>query len=349
MIRFAWLQSRSQTVFAAGALAVLAVVAAITGVHLSHLYSSSVTNCQVNCSFATTQFLRHGHFLDHVFTIVAQLAAPLMGIFWGAPLLTRELESGTFRLAWTQSVSRSRWLATKLAVGGLVTIIVAGLLSLTITWWYRVFDPLTANKYAIFDERGLAPIGYAVFAFAVGTLIGAIIRRTLPAMAATLATYVFARVAVSLWVRPHLLSPVHKTESLLSGGQVGIASHNGSGLSLVAEGSGPPNSWTLSSHLVTGSGHVATASQLAGFLSQSCPAIAPPPGLGAAGHSVAAPPNQAVFQDCMNHAARTFHLAVTYLPADRYWTLQWLETGIFFALALLAATGCYWWVTRRSS
>jgi hypothetical protein len=44
-----------------------------------------------------------------------------------------------------------------------------------------------------------------------------------------------------------------------------------------------------------------------------------------------------------------FHVALTYQPASRYWTFQWLETGIFFALALTAAIACYYWVTRRTS
>ncbi|HYY79164.1 MAG TPA: hypothetical protein VFD04_08275 [Actinomycetes bacterium] len=51
----------------------------------------------------------------------------------------------------------------------------------------------------------------------------------------------------------------------------------------------------------------------------------------------------------MNQAAKLFRLLVTYQPANRYWTFQWLETGIFIALALAAAIGCYWWVTRRTS
>jgi hypothetical protein len=51
----------------------------------------------------------------------------------------------------------------------------------------------------------------------------------------------------------------------------------------------------------------------------------------------------------MNQAAKLFHVLVAYQPANRYWTFQWLEAGIFITLALLAAAGCYWWVTRRTS
>ena len=43
----------------------------------------------------------------------------LIGMFWGAPLIAHELETGTFRLAWTQSVSRRRWLLVKMGLVGL--------------------------------------------------------------------------------------------------------------------------------------------------------------------------------------------------------------------------------------
>jgi ABC-type transport system involved in multi-copper enzyme maturation permease subunit len=350
VIRFAWLQSRTQTLCAAAVLIALAVVAAITGVHLSHLYTSLVSHCQTGCGLSTSEFLTHDpSFLDHALTVLAQVAAPVLGIFWGAPLLTRELEAGTYRLAWTQSVSRSRWLVTKLTLVGLATAVVAGVLTLTITWWYRVLDPLTTNQYAVFDQRNIAPIGYAVFAFTTGALIGAIVRRTLPAMAATLAVFVAARVAVSLWVRPHLLSPVHKTMSLLTSGGLGLSSSNGSSFNLVAKGTAPQNAWTLSSHLVTSSGHVVTSSQASAFVRQYCPKIVPPPLGLKTGHASVRAADPAIFQACFTQAAQKFQLAVTYLPVSRYWTLQWLETGVFFVLALAAAAACYWWVTRRTS
>ena len=63
------------------------------------------------------------------------LAPALIGLFWGAPLIARELETGTYRLAWNQSVTRSRWTLAKLGIGGLASVAVAGLLSLMITWW----------------------------------------------------------------------------------------------------------------------------------------------------------------------------------------------------------------------
>ena len=351
MTRFAWLQSRTQTLAVAGALAALAVAAAVTGIQLSHLYTSDVAHCQTGCDFAINQFLNHDNFLQRALDILAQVTPALLGIFWGAPLLARELETGTYRLAWTQSVTRTRWLLIKLGLAGLATVTVAGLLTLTITWWYRALDTLDTNQYAVFDRRDIAPIGYAVFAFAAGALIGVVIRRTLPAMATTLGVYVFARIAIATWIRPHFLPPLHTTLSLLNAGGLGFVSSNGSPITLVAKGSSGPNTWTLSSQIVTGTGHKASADQLSAFLHQYCPGIAVPPPLSPpVNHPIkAGPAAAAAFDACRNQAARMFHILVTYQPASRYWTFQWIETGIFIALALLAAAGCYWWITRRSN
>lgn len=348
MTRFAWLQSRTQILIAAGLLAALALVATITGIHLAHLRSTLVTPCQSGCQLATSQFLSHDQFLQRALDPLAQVVPALIGIFWGAPLLARELETGTYRLAWTQSVTRTRWLLTKLAVLALATIVLTGLLTLTITWWYRALDPLDTSQYAVFDQRDIVPIGYAVFAFASGVLLGAIFRRTLPAMAATLGAFVVTRIAIAQWVRPHLLPPLHTTLSLLDANRFGFESSNGSSVTLVAGGGAPPNAWGLSSKLVDSTGHVASTADRTAFVHQYCQAIALPPVGPGTGHVTQAP-TPAAFQACQTQAAHLFHLAVTYQPANRYWTFQWLETGIYLALAVVAAVATYGWVTHRTT
>jgi ABC-type transport system involved in multi-copper enzyme maturation permease subunit len=338
MTRFAWLQARTQTLTAAVLIGALAVVAAITGVHLAHLYSSLVAHCHTGCDLAVSQFSSHDHGMSTALDLVAQFAPALLGIFWGAPLVARELETGTFRLVWTQSVSRKRWLVTKLALGALMTVTAGALITLTITWWNRGLDIATSNQYDLFDRRNIVLVAYAAFAFAVGALVGAIIRRTLPAMAATLAVYTLARIAATI-IRPRLLSPTHTTIALTPA-DIGIAVNgtpNGPVAHFSAHGSGPPNSWTLSSHIVTKSGHVPTPAQIAEFLHQNCPSL----GAGTGGGQGP--------QTCINQMTKTFHLLVNYLPADRYWTLQWLESGVFAAAAIAAAISCYLWVTRRIS
>jgi hypothetical protein len=175
-------------------------------------------------------------------------------------------------------------------------------------------------------------------------------------MAATLGGYVFARIATTFWIRPHLLSPLHKTLSLSGAGpdnaaQLGIASTNGSAMHLIAKGAGPPNSWTLSSHIVTSNGHVASQAQLAAFVHKYCANVGVGAGPPAGGVPVPQPKGAGADpgQACLQHAAQTFRLLITYQPASRYWTFQWLETGIFLTLAVVCAVGCFWWITRRAS
>jgi ABC-type transport system involved in multi-copper enzyme maturation permease subunit len=350
MTRFAWIQARTQSAVAVALVGMLAIAAAVTGIHLSHLYNSLVASCDANnsCAAASATFLSHDTFLQDSLTLLMRIAPAILGVFWGAPLLTREFEAGTFRLVWTQSVTRSRWLITKLGLVGLATVLVTGALTLTVTWWYRAVDHVNANQYGVFDARDVAPIGYALFAFAAGALFGAIIRRTLPAMAATLGVFAFARIAMNEWIRPTLLTPLHRTVSLLDTADFGFISQKGAPLSLVAKGPAGPNEWVQSTHIIDSSEHAATAAERSAFITQHCPGLAhlpptPPDVKRAAvdGQTIRA------FHDCRVAASQTFHLSVTYQPGSRYWTFQWLELAIFVALALICLGACYWWVTRR--
>jgi hypothetical protein len=216
MIRFAWLQSRTQTLAAAVAVAVIAIALAITGPHLAHLYDSTVTACQAtgDCQGARAAFSSTDKPLATGLGILLIIAPALIGMFWGAPLITRELESGTFRLSWTQSVTRTRWLTTKLSVMALTGIALTGLFSLLLTWWANPLDHAKANQYATFDQRDLVAIGYTAFAITVGVAAGTVIRRTLPAMATTLVAFIATRLAVNHWLRPRLLPPAHLAVAL---------------------------------------------------------------------------------------------------------------------------------------
>ena len=161
-------------------------------------------------------------------------------------------------------------------------------------------------------------------------------------------------IATSVWVRPHLLTPLHKTMSLLGASpsapvQLGVGSRNGGAMTLFAQGSGPPHSWTLSSQLLSSSGHPATSGQISAFLHQYCPDVGPPPVAPQPGQGVSRVVGPDAGRACLDQAAKTFRMLVTYQPGSRYWTFQWLEFGIFMGLALLAAAGCYWVITRRTN
>lgn len=350
MIRLTWRQFRAQAAVALGALVVIAIVLGVTGPHLVHLYDTDVATCHANCSSAINAFLGLDHVLQVGLSPFALIAPVLVGIFWGAPLVARELETGSFRLAWTQSVTRTHWLAVKLAVIGLASAAVGGLVSLMVTRWSSPFDALNMNRFtpANFSDRGLVPIGYAVFAFALGVTAGLLIRRTLPAMAATLIGFVAVRVAVTFWVRPHLAAPLRLVAPLfipLGPGSFGIV------------GPGSPNDWILSDQTIAdgqvvnvGIGtngnlgfNVSSDGKLAFAGVGSCPNTAHLPSSGR-GTSYAAQLQKAM-QECANQLH--IHKLLTYQLASRYWPFQWYEMGIFIGLALLLAGFCIWWVRHR--
>ena len=106
-------------------------------------------------------------------------------------------------------MTRGRWLTAKLAIAVLAAVVLVGAFSALFTWWSLPLDHFgnrigTAN----FGQRGIVPVAYSLFALSLGTLFGTILRRTLPAMAATLLGFFVVRFAFQLFVRPHLLAPV---------------------------------------------------------------------------------------------------------------------------------------------
>ncbi len=333
MIRFAWLQFRMQAAIAAGALAIIAVVLALTGSDLAHLYGTTVVSCAAHhdCSTATTDFTDTDGPLQ-VFLDFLVLAVPLLiGMFWGAPLISREFEAGTFRLAWTQGVTRTRWLAVKLGLGAVASAVIAGLLSLMVSWWSSQLDQVSADPFDSlrFGVRDIVPIGYAAFAFALGFTAGLIVRRMLPAMLTALVGFAAAREAVTVWVRPHLFTPLHQSLPITAATPVSIdqtspgiikAFESTRGISL-------PDAWVYSAQIVDQAGHTPTAS----FLSRACP-------LGNYG-----PLNP---RDCTARLAATFHQLVTYQPGSRYWPMQWYELAIFLSLSIVFGGFCFWWIRR---
>jgi hypothetical protein len=343
-------QFRTQSLVALAALAAVAVVLAATGPELAHAYSSLVKPCAAlnNCDAVKSAFLGKYALLQEL-SLVLEAVPGLLGVFWGAPLVARELESGTYRLAWTQSVTRTRWLVTKLAVVGLASVLVVGLLTLMVGWWSSPLDLVTAHRFGAgaFGQRGVAPMGYAAFAFALGVALGLVIRRTLPAMAATLAVFTAARVVVTLWVRPYFLPPVHLA-SAINPRNMGFGSSGSGPMTLQPQPPNLPNAWVYSVDLVNKAGHA-----LGSYVTTLCPAVAAgsggDSGTRSNGSGTAQVPQRAedALHACVAKVAATYHQVVTYQPASRYWTFQWMETGLFVTLALLLAGGSVWWVRRR--
>ena len=186
-------------------------------------------------------YLSHDHLLQFLSTLLVGVPA-LIGAFWGAPLVASELESGTDRLVWTQSVTRTRWLAAKLSLIGAASVAVAGVLSLMLGAWSSTAINQDRFGTAMFGQRGIAPIGYATFGLALGVTAGLLIRRTLPAMATTLGVFVAARIVVQSWVRPHFAAPLTLSHALTA--------ENG------APVQAKPGAWIVSNNFFDAAGHV---------------------------------------------------------------------------------------------
>jgi hypothetical protein len=336
-------------VIAFAGLAVVAIIVAVTGPHLVHLYNSNIATCAAHgdCSTATEAFVRNDKTLGIWLGILVIVFPGLIGLFWGAPLIARELESGTYRLAWTQSVTRTRWLVVKVAVVGLAAMVVTGLLSLMVTWWASPIDRANANRFSmpLFDERGIVVIGYAAFAVALGVAVGLLIRRTVPAMATTLAAFIVARVATIFWIRPHFIAPLHRSFAL-DPRAIGIRTSNTGSFSLLPPFPNLPNAWIYSTHFADKSGH----SLAHRVLLRVCPRLVglmghvPP----ASGNATKAPRHlDVVLRDCIAKVAFKYHTVATYQPASHYWTFQWIELGVFLGAALILIAFCFWWVRRR--
>lgn len=336
-----WRQFRAQAAAGYAAVAAAVVALALTGPGLAHLARS------------------HGNVFDRLTSadrtlyyagiVVMALAPALMGAFWGAPLVARELESGTFRLAWSQSVTRTRWLAMKLGLIASAAATAAGLLSWAVTWWSDPIDGAVSSTHGSlpsrltpvsFAMRGIAPLGYAVFAVALGVTLGIVLRRTLVAMVLTLAAFTALQIAVPLWVRPQLIPPVQATVTISEATLDGIDS-NGPGTPLhLTVHTGHRGDWILTNRTVDAQGRSAA---LPSWISDCLPAPAAP---GAAPHSaVATRSNLAACFDRLT--AQGYRQRLVYQPANRFWQIQGAETALYVALAAFLAGFSLWWTRRR--
>jgi hypothetical protein len=371
MIWLTWRQFRPQAIAAACALAAVAIVLIATRPGLSADYTAAgLSACHAHCATAASIFLdRVGNFdkfLDFAGVLLIIVAPALMGLFWGAPLIAREVADGTHRIAWNQSVTRTRWTIVKLGLVGLAAIATAGLLSLIVTWWTSPIDAaslaggsaqaatggngvhVTFNGFAearldpvIFDARGVAPLGYAALAFALGVTAGVLLRRTLPAMAVTLVAFVAIQVLMPNFIRPYLLPPSHATVPLSIQNGIHVNTNAGSGLSEIQlTGSfAKPGGWVLSQAFYTGrrvDPYVIVTSS-GPELVMAPQACIPTP--GSSGINPA---------DCQS-ALAALHLreSVIYQPASRFWPLQWIETGIYLLLAAGLGWVCVWQIRRK--
>jgi ABC-type transport system involved in multi-copper enzyme maturation permease subunit len=183
-----------------------------------------------------------GSQVNIAFWSVCLIIPGLIGVLVGGSLIARELEYGTWRVAWSQTVPRTRWLAVKLAAvtGGL--IVLGAAITAVITWYRAPMDQLTGHlQHNIFDYEGLVPTAYILCAFGFAVLAGLLLRRSIPAMVAAFIPWLAIRLVVEFVFRPHFMTPVTGPMSPACGTQVGCSA----GISSVPQLTGHIGDWVL--------------------------------------------------------------------------------------------------------
>ncbi|MFD0784624.1 ABC transporter permease subunit [Micromonospora azadirachtae] len=314
MIWLTWRQHRRQALFTLVGLAALAALMIPTGLMMRSSYADKgLAEClrvlnavqpdpehARSCNRALNQFA--DQFNSMSLLGVLFLVLPLVvGLFWGAPLVAREVEQGTHRFAWTQGVGRRQWALVKFGFVAVVAVVVAVVYGLGMSWWAT---PLTGaaqqSRFDVFffDMQGFAPIGYTLFAVALGVCAGVFWPKMMPAMAVTLGGFVGLRILLTVLVRPHYLPP--ETRTIPIEGTVG-------------EPGGALGDWILEKGIRNAGGRMvlsdaqAACSAAAGPADGKCPPIVE-----------------------FGEGAYNWQL---YQPADRFWLFQGIESGIFVALA----------------
>jgi hypothetical protein len=301
MIWLAWRQHRKPTMVLLIGLAVLALVLIPTG-RSAHKDTAAYDRCldglgtavlvdaeRSDACQALSERFANTH-TSWAFGSILLLFLPLLvGLFWGAPLVAREVEQGTHRLVWTQGVSRTRWILTKAGLVGAVLLAAATVYALLVSWWMEPLNGAITSRfsYLFFDQQGVVPIGYTLFAVAVGVFAGTVTRKVLPAMAITLVAFLATRIVVTMFMRPNFKEAVART--------VPVAGDT------PREPNPALGDWIMSADVYNADGTIRSSGGTAFCEGDGC---------GAGSY------NQWTLQ-----------------PGDRYWPFQWVEAGLYVAIA----------------
>jgi hypothetical protein len=354
-----WRQLRVQSSVVLAAIAALAVALALTAHGLRTAYTADLAGF-----IDRLQFERLDRFLYLAGLVAVHSAAPVIGAFWGAPLIARELEAGTHRLVWNQSTTRHRWLATKLLVTGGIAVAGAGLLTSVVTWWSRPIDKAIAAGYGsgtfslprmvpvVFGARGLVPVGYVLLGLGVGVTVGLLLRRSVPAVALTIVLVAATEMLVPQLVREHLVVPATSDVVISTDNMDGISIGGGpdgrpGGAARIDVSTGSPGDWGLGNHTVDAAGRALTT--LPAWFTECVHARIGPPMVDGGTTKVRTRGRDALDECFTRLTSEGYRQHVTYQPASRFWSLQLRETGLLLVLAGLLTGFCFWRVARDVS
>ena len=322
-----WRQYRVTAAIAGAILAAFAVLFLITGLQDAAHWHAALASCAKDGSCAgLAQTVSLGGGALGALTFLTVAVPVLFGMFWGAPAVARERETGTLQFAWTQSVTRRRWLSVKTGWLLLAGAVFGGAVAGIVTWWYAPVNALNHGQFTqgYFDIQGIVPIGYAVFAVALGIAAGTLIGRSLPALAVTGGVFLAIRLAFTYWVRVHYMAAVTTIYS-------------------VTQNFSPKGAfWPLTGGVVLPGGQLTTSLSVGpGYIVSNPGAPAIPASCQQVESQISAT------LACM--ARLGYHSFATYQPGYRFWPFQFIETGIFVALAAALIAVTFLVVRRRDA
>jgi hypothetical protein len=327
--RMAWVTWRQHRLALAGVAALFGVAAVyllITGLQMHHAYAAVAACRQAGtgiCRRAAGDFLNtYAPGVGPVLGLL-QVIPPLIGAFGGATVLARELETGTFRYAWTQGFGRARWTVAKLAPLAVTLTVAAGAFSMLVSWYIQpIFGAGDDNGPlypTIFDLRGLALAAWTLAAFAIGALAGILIRRVIPAMFATFAAWAGLAFVTGWFLRRRYEAPL-----------------------VTANPNFAAPAWVLS-RVWTRGGQPASLSMINQTLrGVDIQAVTP-------GQFQPGPATPASIDPVHYLSQHGFTQLTTYQPDSRFWPFQWIEGGWLLALSLLLLAATVWLVRRRAA
>jgi hypothetical protein len=320
-----WRRYRTTLAATAAALAVIAVYLVISGERMRSAYTTYL-DCRpvhsATCQFAWQNF-RDGYSQPGLVGVVLLFLPGIIGAFAGAPVLARELETGTFRYAWTQGVGRTRWAIAALAPGALGVAVIMAAFGVLVTWHNQplVEAGVTPRLHAtVFPITGIAAAGWALAGFALGVLAGLLWRRVVAALATAFAAWFGLAFLTATFLRPNYLARLTTTSLQLPGKDFSL------------------DQWWTKGGVRVSNAHINTVLQAIGFQAN-----------GASG-KVTVHPGAGGNVDPVQYLLRHGYLQVTaYQPDSRYWTFQWIEFGWLVALTLLLLGATFWLLRRRSA
>lgn len=322
-----WRQHRTALATVAALVGGLTLVLFLVGVQLHHAYAAAAA-CRPAGSPICTDLVNRFNGMDVFLAngFVLQALPALIGAFVGAPVLARELETGTYRYAWTQGFGRARWTIAKLVGLAAAVVVAAAALGILLSWYYRPYfaagnqskflDETSPLASGLFDLRGIDLAAWTLAAFSIGALLGMLIRRVVPAVVASLAAYVGLALAAAVYLREHYRAP------------------------LVAHISNVPGSDLVTSQWWTKGGTFAFARAPIGLLERVCPP--PPAGAGKGNFDKAG-----YVAHCLS--AHGYEQWISYQPATRFWSFQLIEAGWLLALSASLIAVTVWLVRSRAT